>query len=210
MRFPVLRLDRRRAAGIALVALGAATLLFTGAEYAQGAMARDAARRAWETQLLQREVDGIQAGLRGVHLAGPPPIGAPVAQLLIPRLGLDEVEVEGVDDASLNAGPGHLPGSVLPGLPGNAVISAHRDRHFSKLGALAIGDTVITETARRRIVWRVVHRKVVHRTAPALFDTDSATLTLTTCWPIRYFGSAPDRLIITAVPLGTATVASGG
>jgi sortase (surface protein transpeptidase) len=49
---------------------------------------------------------------------------------------------------------------------------------------------------------------VIDKDSPALFHTRDATLTLTTCWPIRYLGPAPDRLIITAKPL--RWVAGGG
>ncbi len=101
-------------------------------------------------------------------------------------------------DAELNAGPGHLPGSAIPGDVGNAVISAHRDRHFSTLGDLHIGDTVYTETAWGRSTWIVTKRRVVGAGKPALFSSDEPVLTLTTCWPIRYFGTAPDRLILEA------------
>jgi sortase A len=98
----------------------------------------------------------------------------------------------------LNAGPGHLPGSATPGDAGNAVISAHRDRHFSTLGELQIGDTVYTETGSDRSTWIVTKRRVVGAGKPALFSSDEPVLTLTTCWPIRYFGTAPDRLILQA------------
>jgi sortase A len=128
-------------------------------------------------------------------------IGAPVARLLIPRIHLDEIVLEGVGDDELNAGPGHLPGSAVPGMRGNAVISAHRDRHFRHLDELQIGDTVMTEAGRSKNAWVIVGRRVIDRDAPALFETATPTLTLTTCWPVRYFGSAPDRLILTARPL---------
>ena len=59
---------------------------------------------------------------------------------------------------------------------------------------------VITETGARQSTWVIVSRRVIDKDAPALFRTREATLTLTTCWPIRYFGSAPDRLILTAKP----------
>jgi len=49
--------------------------------------------------------------------------------------------------------------------------------------------------------WVVFARRIVSRNAPALFATHDATLTLTTCWPVRYLGPAPDRLLITARPI---------
>jgi len=124
-----------------------------------------------------------------------------VARLVIPRIGLDEIVLEGVDGDELNAAPGHLPGSALPGAAGNAVISAHRDRHFVRLGEVAVGDTLETETRVGSQRWVVTARHVVPRDDHALFETSSATLTLTTCWPIRYLGPAPERLLLTAKPV---------
>jgi sortase A len=125
-------------------------------------------------------------------------LGAPVARVIIPSISLDEVVVEGVGSRQLNAGPGHLPGSPLPGERGNSVISAHRDRHFHALDEVRVGDTVFTETLAGRARWVVTSRRVLHHDAPALFETPDATLTLTTCWPVRWLGPAPDRLLLTA------------
>jgi LPXTG-site transpeptidase (sortase) family protein len=195
----------RRALGSALIALGAGLLLLAGARYAQGAFARDVARAAWDAAEARRAIvaANTRIGRHGSETpAGP---GAPVARLLVPVIGLDEVVVEGVEEAQLRAGPGHLPGSAWPGDTGNAVISAHRDRHFHGLDGVAIGDTVVTETLARRVTWVIVGRRVVARDHPALFATREPQLTLTTCWPVRYLGPAPDRLVLTAKPLRRAT-----
>ena len=124
--------------------------------------------------------------------------GTPVARLLIPSIDLDEIVMEGVGPVELNGGPGHFPGSVLPGEAGNSILSAHRDRHFSRMDELTVGARIRTETRTGAVDWVVAERHVVSRDTPALFQESEATLTLTTCWPIRYFGPAPDRLIIVA------------
>ena len=126
--------------------------------------------------------------------------GTPVARVVVPRLGLNEVVVEGVGNDELRAGPGHMIGSALPGDSGTSVISAHRDRHFHALGGIALGDTVVTESARGTVVWRVSRIRVVNADDPALDGRTTPTLMLTTCWAIRYLGPAPDRLIVEAVP----------
>ena len=178
---------------------------YAGATYASGALARDRARTAWEAEQARLAVRAISAELDSlVAPAGAPPRGAPVARLVIPRLGLDEIVVEGVEEKQLNAGPGHLPGTPLPGFRGNAVISAHRDRHFRDLDEVAIGDTVETQSRYATVQWVVKQIRVVGSGTPALFSSDEPVLTLTTCWPVRYLGSAPDRLLITAVPLGAS------
>lgn len=189
----------RRRVGALLCIAGAALLIHAGSTYARGALARSDARAAWDRAEARRAVRDARLIDFG-ETASIIRQGAPMARLVIPSLGLDEIVVEGVGNDELNAGPGHLPGSALPGNPGNAVISAHRDRHFSSLGDLRIGDTLYTETAAQRTRWIVTKRRVVGAGRPALFSSDEPVLTLTTCWPIRYFGSAPDRLIIEAIP----------
>ena len=189
----------RRRLGALLYLIGAALLLHVASTYARGALARSEARAAWERAEARRAVREA----RLIDLASEEGLvrrGAPIARLIVPSIGLDEVVVEGVGDDELNAGPGHLPGSVFPGDAGNAVISAHRDRHFSTLGDLRVGDTVHTETAFRRTSWIVTTRRVVQAGKPALFSRDEPVLTLTTCWPLRLVGSAPERLIIEAKP----------
>lgn len=127
--------------------------------------------------------------------------GAVVARLVIPAIDLDEIVLEGVGPMELNGGPGHFPGSVLPGEAGNAIVSAHRDRHFRRFGELGVGSRVRTETRNRTVEWVITERRIVSRDTPSLFEQRDATLTLTTCWPIRYFGSAPDRLLLVAKPV---------
>lgn len=191
----------RRVVGFALYIAGGFLVAFVVGRYAVGAMKADEARTAWdEADARAAVVLARTAALHHEH-AAPLVDGAPVAHLVIPRIGLDEIVLEGVNGDDLNAGPGHLPGSVFPGERGNAVISAHRDRHFSHLDALGVGDTIVTESGMHRDIWVIVSKRVIDKNAPALFHTASATLTLTTCWPIRYLGPAPERLIVTAKPI---------
>lgn len=189
----------RRLLGLLLVAFGSGLLLFVGSAYARGAVARERARSAWEAAAARADVQAAYAAAEAAPVHEPVS-GAPMARLRIPAIGLDEVVLEGIGDRELLAGPGHLPGTPLPGAAGNSILSAHRDRHFRSLDELQIGDTIRTETRQHNVTWVVSERKVLHRTAPALFSTSDPTLTLTTCWPVRYFGTAPERLLIVAKP----------
>ena len=194
----------RRFCGATLCAAGALLTGYAGWRYADGAMRADGLRRQWAEQQARNEVAlARERARRGLFAAIERlAVGAPIARLSIPRIALDEIVVEGVGDDELNIGPGHLPGSAIPGMSGNAVISGHRDRHFSRLDQLQLGDTIRTESGHLKGSWIIVSRRIIGRETPALFETKEPRLTLTTCWPVRYFGSAPDRLIITAKPLG--------
>ena len=183
-----------------MILAGGLLTTFAGSRYVSGAAAQDRARREWDelrARVAYDEALTFTAQPRTVPLRH----AAPVARLQIPKIGLDEIVLEGIDDEAMNGGPGHFPGSPLPGAPGNSIISAHRDRHFRSLGQVAVGDTIVTQSGATTTTWVVVKRKVVDKDRPVLFPSKTATLTLTTCWPIRYFGSAPDRLIITAWPI---------
>ena len=191
----------RKTFGYLFYIAGGLLLSFAAGQYAIGVLRADQARQAWDSA----EAKATVALARSVafHHGKREPIvdGAPVARLVIPHIDLDEIVLEGVGDEELNAGPGHLPGSAFPGERGNAVISAHRDRHFNHLDLLEAGDTITTESGAIRQSWVVVAKRVVDKDAPALVRSIDPVLTLTTCWPIRYLGPAPERLIVTAKPL---------
>lgn len=190
-----------RAIAITFAVSGTLLASYGAGRYAQGWFIRDRARQQWDAMQAHAVVSSARAIASVEWPRGSPSLGAPVARLVIPRIGLDEVVLEGVGNDELNAAPGHLPGSALPGAAGNAIISAHRDRHFDRLGEITVGDTLETETRLGRQQWVVTGRHVVDRDVRVLFETSSATLTLTTCWPIRYVGPAPERLLLTAKPL---------
>ena len=202
-------MPRRGAAiGYLLFSLGGASVAFAGGRYALGEWHRQDARRAWQEWEARAVIALARRSATGDPVRGEVAPGSPVARLTISRLQLDEIVFEGVHDDALNAGPGHLPGSAFPGEPGNSVIAAHRDRHFARLGLIEVGDTIVTESGAHRQRWVVISKRVIDADAPALFRTKDATLTLSTCWPIRYFGPAPSRLIVTAKPARTETPSS--
>lgn len=191
---------QRKRIGLTLFLAGGLLFTFAGSRYAAGAVAQDDARRQWDEAAARKAFDAARSSAirdRGIGSGH----GSPVARLLIPKIHLDEIVLEGVDDDALNGGPGHFPGSPFPGQAGNSIVSAHRDRHFKSLGSLAVGDTVVTQSGSLTTTWVITKRRVVDKDLPVLFPAKTATLTLTTCWPIQYLGTAPDRLILTAKPV---------
>lgn len=135
-----------------------------------------------------------------VYPPAPPPGGA-VDHLVIPAIGVDRYVVQGVAEGDLQMGPGHYPGTPLPGHAGNAAIAGHRTTFgapFFRLNELVPGDLVyLTDTAGTTWVYRVVHMWVVAPTDVAVLGaTRDAALTLTTCNP-RF--EATSRLVVRAL-----------
>jgi sortase A len=191
----------RKRIGLLLYVVGGLLLSFAVGRYGVGVARADQAREAWDASEGKAAVALARSAALHHGMRETPVDGAPVARIVIPKIDLDEIVLEGVDGDELNAEPGHLSGSAYPGESGNAVISAHRDRHFNHLDALDVGDTIVTESGTHHDSWVVVSKRVVGKNDRALFSTPDATLTLTTCWPIRYLGPAPERLIVTAKPM---------
>ncbi|MBW8824773.1 MAG: class E sortase, partial [Acidobacteria bacterium] len=135
--------------------------------------------------------------------AGPPPTGAAVAVLRIPKIGLDKAVVEGVGVTDLRKGPGHYPGTPLPGQAGNAAIAGHRTTYgapFYRLDELAPGDELLVTTRQGSFRYRVDRREIVRPDDVAVVaPTAGSRLTLTTCNP-RF--SARQRLVVSAALVG--------
>jgi sortase A len=131
--------------------------------------------------------------------AQPPQLGEPVAKLSIPRLNADLYVFEGTDADDLRLGPGHMPGTAMPGMKGNCVIAGHRDTHFRVLKDIRMGDEIVLETANGHFTYTVDNTAIVKPTnTSSLQPTRSGVLNLITCYPFYYLGSAPKRFIVTA------------
>ncbi|MCA1840422.1 MAG: class E sortase [Actinobacteria bacterium] len=132
-----------------------------------------------------------------------PDLGEGIALLRIPKIGLDRVVVEGVGVEDLKKGPGHYPGTAMPGHKGNAVISGHRTTYgapFYRLDELVPGDDIEVTDLSGTYHYKVSEQTVVPPTATKVLDeTPDDRLTLTTCNP-RF--SARQRLIIVALLVG--------
>jgi sortase A len=129
-----------------------------------------------------------------------------VGTIDIPVIGLDQVVVEGVGASQLAVGPGHYPGTPLPGQAGNAAIAGHRTTHgrpFYDLNELGVGDRITVTTLQGVFHYRVSRSEIVAPDDVAVLDASTTPeLTLTTCNP-RY--SAAQRLVVVA-----RLVATGG
>ena len=143
-------------------------------------------------------VEGVEDRLE-FHPEEGPEENTEFARIVVPTLRLDAVVFEGVTGETLAQGPGHMPGTPLPGQPGNAVISGHRTTHgrpFYDFDLLVPGDRIDVETSIGTHVYVV--REILIVAPTDIWVTDDKAggwLTLTTCNP-KF--SARERLIISA------------
>jgi sortase A len=125
-----------------------------------------------------------------------------VGRLGIPKLDVSSVILEGVGPQTLRVALGHVPGTSLPGQPGNVVIAGHRDTFFRPLRKIAIGDEVSVETSARTYYYQVRSFEIVDpRNVNALRFHNKNELTLITCYPFSYIGPAPMRFVVHAEPV---------
>ena len=129
----------------------------------------------------------------------PAPAAGLVGRLDISRLGLSVIVIEGVRAATLRRAVGHIPGTALPGQPGNVGISGHRDTFFRPLRNIRGNDMVTLTTLLGEFRYRVVSASIVRPDNIAvLAPTENQILTLVTCYPFYYVGPAPSRFIVRA------------
>jgi sortase A len=160
-----------RGLGQTLITMGVVVLLFCVYELyftnlytgQQQSKARDDVQAQWAVP--------TPSASPGAPLAGPP-LGKGFALLWIPRIGkVDKhalVLFEGVGHEDLKRGPGHYPGTALPGAVGNMVVSGHRTTYgapFNRVDELHAGDPIVVETRDTWFTYRVTGEQVVKPTA---------------------------------------------
>jgi sortase A len=130
--------------------------------------------------------------------------GTRIGVLEIPRLKYSEVVAEGDSPVTLKKAIGHLPDSPLPWQGGNAVLAGHRDTHFRALKQIAIGDRLRLRTERGVFEYQVDDKMIVTPNDLSVLGGKDGRLTLVTCYPFTYIGSAPQRFIVTAIKTTSA------
>ncbi|HVB33322.1 MAG TPA: class D sortase [Patescibacteria group bacterium] len=164
--------------------------------------ARDTARLA---SLLAEAKPNSHAGQ--LHEAAPGErvlkTGSLLGELLIPRLGVDTIVLEGDRSGVLRRGAGHIPGTAMPYYPGgNVGIAGHRDTVFRPLRFIRAGDLIVLRTPAGRYRYRVRSAHVVGSGDIAVLgNTGRSILTLVTCYPFYFVGPAPYRFIVQATEM---------
>lgn len=221
-------MNARRIVSVLLIVSGLALCLYAARHYYRGWRAQSRALEAFEAHahgkpggapLHAGENPGVGRAAAGPgaderEAAGPEgvpagyPYGEPIARIRIPAASIDAIVFAGADAEVLEKGPGHVPGTELPGASTgrhNCVITGHRDSHFRHLGWIREGARVDLEAAHRTRRYRVVSREIVSPDAVRVLEpTDSDRLTLITCYPFNVIGPAPQRLVVVAEAEGPA------
>jgi len=136
----------------------------------------------------------------------------PVARLRIPRLGYDEIVLEGATARTLAFGPARVISGAAPGEPGNLVLAGHRTSWFRPLQDIAKSDTItldwfdnqgkLYERTYAVETIRVVQPEAVAQMSP----TEQDSLTLITCYPFGKRPTSPQRFVVRAIPVGSESL----
>ncbi len=126
-------------------------------------------------------------------------LSPPLAVLRIRRIHLEAPVLEGTDDITLNRGVGHIEGTAYFGQNGNIGIAGHRDGFFRGLKHIKVGDRIDLEEPSRHETYVVDRLEIVDPSDVRVLRSESEpSLTLVTCYPFYYIGSAPKRFIVHA------------
>ena len=122
-----------------------------------------------------------------------------IGDLYIPKLDSSLPIYHGTDEDELEKGVGHYAQSVLPGERDNSVLSGHRDTVFRRLGEVGKGDKLIVHTTAGTFTYKIRKVRIVDaEDRTVIVPKPKATLTVSTCYPFSYIGSAPQRYVLIA------------
>ena len=184
-----------RVLGPALIVTGVVLLAFVGTQYGKMYAEQHRLARQWQQQ--------NQPGV------APQPADDGLTKLVIPKINLDAMVVEGTTRRQLLLGPGHMIETPAPGEEGNSVITAHRDTFFRHIYELNRGDILEVRRSGKTYTYEVTGKKVTDpEDLSVLRASKDKRLTLITCYPTYYIGPAPERLVVFAKMVQTPPAAS--
>jgi len=142
---------------------------------------------------------GVRASRKSAPPSKSPSSIAAIGRLSVPRLRLSVMVREGIDGNTLQLAVGHIPRTALPGQAGNIGLAGHRDTFFRPLKDVRARDLIQFSTSKGDFKYEVESLMVVEPDNVAvLAPSTEHVLTLVTCYPFSYLGTAPKRLVVRA------------
>jgi sortase A len=129
----------------------------------------------------------------------PMPEQKPEALLRIPSIDLVVPVFAGTGDSFLDHGAGRIEGTSQFGANGNTGIAAHRDGFFRALRHVKVGDVLQVQLPETTLTYKIASTRVVDPSETSVLGPmTEPTITLVTCYPFYFVGSAPQRFIVHA------------
>ena len=204
MRAPARRLRRNSSRWMARGFTGLSLLALAGGLLLAG----DEARIRVKAVLAGLLIDRALAAHLSDGEAHPPWSWAdmhPVAELVVPRLGVRRVVLTGATGESMAFGLGHVDGTATPGTPGASVIAGHRDTEAAFLQAVRPGDELSVRTRNGGRSYRVRETAVVDVRDPRVVEPSTGDeLRLVTCYPFGARQSGDERYVVVAIAISEA------
>lgn len=169
------------------------------------------AYQAYETRELDAILHSVPAAAtnppRSAARRVEPAPGPTIGRIDIPRLGVSAIVRAGSDARTLRLAVGHIAGTALPGETGNVGLAGHRDTFFRQLQNIRPDDRIRITSVDGTYTYQVERTTIVNPSDVWVLDpTEHGALTLVTCYPFSYVGSAPQRFVVRArlVPAAAA------
>jgi sortase A len=186
---------------------------------------RDYVRERTPFGFLAGPKEAVSSTAQPVSLSSiaPPSEGSVIGRVAIGRLNVSAVVRQGVDSETLRTAVGHVPSTALPGAPGNFAIAAHRDTLFRALKDIQRGDLVTFQSPTGLFSYQVLATRIVKPSDVSVLRPDGGgliqyqagtapkqILTMITCYPFYYVGSAPKRFVVEAQLVNDSDSAASG
>jgi len=131
--------------------------------------------------------------------------GAPWGVLTVAQIGLEVPVFSDTSTLHLNRGAGLIEGTAYPSEVGNVGIAGHRDGFFRVLRDIRVGQEIELRTITSRYTYRVASVAIVDAADARLLQATAApVITLVTCYPFYFVGSAPQRFVVRGILISSA------
>lgn len=126
-----------------------------------------------------------------------------IGMLQIPKLEAELPIIEGTDEEMLERGVGHYSGTAFPMDNEQILLSGHRDTVFRDFDKLSVGDHFIVKLPYGTFEYEIKSTDIVDKDDTSVIRSmGTEVLVISTCYPFRFVGNAPERYIFYAYPVG--------